>query len=179
VIPLAQLLGFALLLGLDSLRASAGLASAGLAGERPLRLALAFGVCEAAAPIVGVATGRSVLHRLDGVADYVGPVVLITCAVCVLSAENPTRLLKRRDWALVAGLPLILGLDNLVAGAALGVYGVPVLAAALVLGAVSCVLALVGLAIGRTIASRLEPRLEFAGPAVLVLIAVSLATKPL
>lgn len=179
MIQLAQLLGFAVLLGLDSLRASVGLASAGLADAQPLRLALAFGLCDAAAPIVGVAAGRSLLHPLGRTVEDLGPIVFAACAVCVLWAESSRRLvLTRGDW-LVAGVPFILSLDNLAVGAALGVYGLPIVAAALMFGTASCVLALVGQAIGRTIASRLHPRLESAKAAVLFLVAVSLVATPL
>jgi putative Mn2+ efflux pump MntP len=177
VTQFAQLLALALLLGLDSLRASATLASAGV--TRPVRLALAFGLCDAAAPLAGLAAGRSLLDPLTRLLDGFGLIILVGCAVYALLAirrADPGS--PREPWAIVGGVPLSLSLDNLVVGAGLGVYGFPIVVSALLLGATSALLSVTGFAVGQAVARRLPPT-ELPGAALVLLLVVSLGVQPL
>ena len=62
----------------------------------------------------------------------------------------------------VFGLPISLSLDNLLAGAGLGMLGLPILLSALVIGAISCMMCVAGLLIGNTVArySHFDPILK-------------------
>jgi putative Mn2+ efflux pump MntP len=175
VSQIAQLLALALLLGLDSLRASAALASAGLAATQSVRLAFAFGLCDAAAPLAGLAAGRTLLDPLEGLLHGFGPILLAGCAVYVVHAgRGADRGSASERWAILGGVPLTLSLDNLVIGAGLGVYGFPIVVSALVLGATSALLSVTGSAVGQALARRLPP---FAGAALLLIVAASLALE--
>ena len=174
------LLLLAFVLGLDSLRASAGLASAGLSRGHAARLWLSFGICDSVAPLVGLVVGRSALAPARGWLDGIGPLALAACAVYLVLCRSWARRHADRDpWLIVVGVPLTLSLDNLVAGAALGVYGYPTVVSALVLGAASAALAIVGTAVGRAIGVRVTAHAELAGAAVLLLVALSLAAEQL
>jgi len=180
VTAVAELLALALFLGLDSLRASLALAAAGLVRAQPFRLAVSFGICDATASLVGLALGASLLEPARGFLDGLGPLVLAGCAVYVVLGRPRARGGSDRDpWATLAGVPLALSLDNLIVGAALGVHGIPIAAAALVLGATSALLSLVGFALGRVAGPRLTVRTELAGAALLLVTACSLAAEQL
>jgi manganese efflux pump family protein len=177
---LAELLALALFLGLDSFRASLGLASAGLVRAQPTRLALAFGTCDAAASVAGLALGGSLLAPVRGLLDGLGPLVLAGCAVYVVLARPSAPDSSAGDrWPIVGGVPLSLSLDNLLVGAALGVHGLPVAASALVLGVTSALLSLAGFALGRFVGGRLAVRTELAGAVLLLVAACSLAAEQL
>jgi manganese efflux pump family protein len=180
VTAVAELLAFALFLGLDSLRASLALAAAGLVRAQPFRLSVSFGICDAAASLVGLALGASLLGPARGVLDGLGPLVLAGCAVYVVLARPRTQGGSDHDpWTTVAGVPLALSLDNLLVGAALGVHGLPIVVSALVLGATSALLSLVGFALGRVVGPWLTVRTELAGAALLLVAACSLAAEQL
>jgi putative Mn2+ efflux pump MntP len=180
VTAVAELLALALFLGLDSLRASFALAAAGLVRVQPFRLSVTFGICDAAASLVGLALGASLLEPARGVLDGLGPLVLAGCAAYVVLARPCPQAGSEGDpWATVAGVPLALSLDNLLVGAALGVHGFPIAAAVLVLGATSALLSLVGFALGRVAGPRLTVRTELAGAALLLVTAGSLAAEQL
>jgi manganese efflux pump family protein len=177
---LAELLALALFLGLDSFRASLGLASAGLVRAQPGRLALAFGICDAAASLTGLALGASFLAPVRGLLDGLGPLVLAGCAVYVVLARPPAADGSAGDrWPIVGGVPLSLSLDNLLVGAALGVHGFPLVVSALVLGVTSALLSLGGFALGRLVGARLTIRTELAGAGLLLVAACSLAAEQL
>jgi putative Mn2+ efflux pump MntP len=72
-----------------------------------------------------------------------------------------------------------LSIDNVAIGFALGTYRVNVLAAALVIGAVSVALTLTGLEVGSRLGERLGERAEYVGGAVLILIGLLIATGAL
>jgi putative Mn2+ efflux pump MntP len=176
----AELLALALFLGLDSFRASLGLASAGLVRARPVRLSLAFGICDATASLAGLALGEALLAPVRVLLDGLGPLVLAGCAVYVVLARPSAADGSTGDrWAIVGGIPLSLSLDNLLVGAALGVHGFPVAASAAVLGATSALLSLGGFAVGRLVGGRLPVRTELAGAALLLVAACSLAAEQL
>jgi manganese efflux pump family protein len=173
----AQLLALGLFLGVDSFRASAGLSAAGLG--TPVRLALGFGLCDAAASIGGLAAGDLLPQSLKGALESLGPIVLVGAALYafVASRRHPTPFDDR--WAISGVVPLALSVDNLAGGLALGVFGFPIVVSALVLGAISALLSVAGSAVGRTIGNRLPVRMESAGVALLVLVALSFAVEHL
>ncbi|PZS03293.1 MAG: manganese efflux pump, partial [Chloroflexi bacterium] len=69
-----------------------------------------------------------------------------------------------------------LSLDNLVVGFALSLYKVPILLAAVVIGAVSVSMSLIGLELGHRLGRRLEQWSEELSGGVLVLVGLSLAS---
>ena len=167
------LLGIAL--GLDSFRASLAMGASGLAGARWWRVSLAFATCDGVAPLVGLALGRA---TADGVAEWSGwvaPALLIGSGACVLfkpPEDGPER--SSSGWA-VFGMPLCLSLDNLVAGVGLGALGTPVVPSAVVIGVLSGVMSLLGLAVGRLGRLSLPERVERLSGLVLVVMGVAAA----
>ncbi len=68
-----------------------------------------------------------------------------------------------------------LSIDNLAVGFALGTYRVGVAAAAIVIGAVSVALSLLGLELGSQIGTRVGNRGEIAGGLVLIGVGIAIA----
>lgn len=173
------LLGFAL--SLDTFRVSLGL---GALKQRPLRQAqivLAFGLCDGLAPLVGLLIGKSVVSYIGLWTAYLGPLAL--CAYGVYVIYVPKRCAGKEaqepDRWIVLGLPLSLSLDNLIAGASLGLVGFPLLLSVAVIGSMSALMALAGLRLGSLAVNFLRINTELLGGVALVCIGLALALEKL
>ena len=164
-------LGFAL--SIDSFRVSLGLGAIKLRPARQLQLALAFGLCDALAPLVGLLIGQALIKFIGSWAENLGPLILggyglymiYTGLICARSGRtDPDR------W-IMFGLPLSLSLDNLVAGASLGMLRFPIFLSVTIIGVISGLMSLAGLRLGSTIGKLLPARAEVLGGIVLVSIA--------
>ena len=168
-----------LVLGLDSFRVSASLGGLHLSPSRRRRLALAFGICDAIAPLAGIAVGRTAIELMGRWTALVGPLVLSVYGLYVLylawqckesgGADN--------DLWLFLGIPISLSLDNLVAGVGIGMLAFPVLVSALVLGVCSGLMSLAGLRLGSVIGRYVPLRAELLSGVALIGMAVFLALE--
>lgn len=173
------LLLLGLTLSLDSFRVSLGLGALKLRPARQAQIALAFGLCDALAPLVGLLVGQTLVEHTGAWVEHLGPAVLCLYGAYVIyvarrcegkGADEDVR------W-MVFGLPLSMSLDNLVAGASLGMLGFPVLLSVAVIGAMSALMSLAGLWAGRVAVNFLRVRTEMLGGAALILIALTLAIE--
>lgn len=171
------LLGFTL--SLDSFRVSLGLGATRLRPARQAQIALAFGLCDGLAPLAGLLVGQSLVEHLGAWVEHLGPLVLCAYGAYVIyvarrcegeGAEEGGR------WV-VLGLPLSMSLDNLIAGTSLGMVGFPLLLSVAVIGAMSALMSLAGLWLGRRAVSLLRIRTETVGGVALILIALTLALE--
>src|SRR6185503_3095306 len=168
------LLGFAL--SLDSFRVSVGLGTLKLSRLRQLQIVIAFGVCDAIAPLIGLLIGKSLLGYVGPWVEHLGPFLL--CAYGVYVIYIARRCADTDRW-MVLGLPLSLSLDNLIAGTTLGMLGFPMLMSVVIIGAMSALFAFMGLRLGRTAVNRLQIRAELVGGVVLIAIALSFLVEDL
>lgn len=167
------LLGFAL--SLDSFRASLGLGTLRLSRWRQLQIVIAFGVCDALAPLVGLVIGKSLLAYVGPWVEHLGPLLLCAYGVYVIYVAQRYTGAEARDtdhW-MVLGLPLSLSLDNLVAGTTLGMVGFPLLLSVVIIGAMSSLLSFAGLRLGKTAVKLVPSRTELIGGVVLIVVALS------
>lgn len=109
--------------GVDNMRASAGLGFLVPEGARQRWLA-AVVLSDAAALILGALLGSFVPDALSEFASRVGFLVLVVLGVGCFGRGDETEALVERPLV-GAGLPLLLSLDNLAAGAALIAIGYP------------------------------------------------------
>lgn len=169
------LLGF--VLSLDSFRASLGLGATKLRATRQIQIPLAFGLCDAVAPLIGLLIGKSFLKYIGAGAGYLGPLMLCAYGVYVIyiSRRCADQEVPQNDRWMVLGLPLSLSLDNLVAGTSLGMIGFPLLLSVAIIGAMSALLSLAGLLLGRTAANYFRLKSEVFAGVALVVIGISLA----
>lgn len=170
------LLGFAL--SLDSFRVSLGLGTLKLSRMRQLQIVIAFGICDALAPLIGLLIGKSLLEFIGPWVEHLGPLLLCAYGVYVIYIARRCVESETDRW-MVLGLPLSLSLDNLVAGTSLGMIGFPILLSVLVIGAMSALLSFAGLRLGRTAVNLLRVRAELIGGVVLVFIALSFVVEDL
>ena len=173
------LLGFAV--SLDSFRVSLGLGTLNLSRLRQLQIVIAFGVCDALAPLIGLLIGKSLLEIVGPWVEHIGPLLLCAYGVYVIyiaqrCAGSET---GETDRWMVLGLPLSLSLDNLIAGTTLGMIGFPILLSVTIIGVMSALLSLAGLRLGRTAVNFLRFRADLIGGVVLIFIALTFVVEDL
>jgi manganese efflux pump family protein len=174
---MAALILLAFVLGLDSFRVSAGLGGLNLDPSRRRWIALAFGLCDGAASLVGAVAGRSVLAAAGRWTAVLGPVVLFGYGCYVLYLAWRCEELREGSngmW-LVFGIPLALSLDNFVAGVGIGMLELSALVSALVIGMVSGLLSLAGMRLGNVVGQYVPFRAELLGGLALICMALILA----
>lgn len=171
------LLGFTL--SLDSFRVSLSLGAMKLTRARRAQIALAFALCDGLAPLVGLLLGQSLVRYVGAWVEYLAPLVLglYGCYVIYVARRCGEGESAEQDHWLVFGIPLSLSLDNLVAGASLGLIGFPVALSAVVIGAMSGLMSLAGLSLGSAAVRYLPVRAEMLGGVALICIALALALE--
>jgi manganese efflux pump family protein len=155
------LLLVAVSVGMSNFAAAIAIGVSGVDARTRLRVGLIFGAFESGMPVVGLLIGARVAAPLGHAARWVaaGLLVAVGCYTLISAAAGLGRASEaggagpaRLGPLLLAGLAL--SLDNLAAGFALGGYHTPVVAGAVIIGAVSVALALAGLELGSRIGSR-------------------------
>jgi len=123
-------------------------------GRTRLRVGLIFGAFETAMPIIGLLLGHGLAGALGRAAHWIGAGLLIATGLYALvQASRDTDANQGGPADQDTGRLLVTGLalstDNLAVGFALGAYRVNFTAAAVVIGAVSVALSLLGWRSGR------------------------------
>lgn len=178
----------ALSLGLSNFAASVGIGVAGVSGQTRLRIGVVFGLFETGMPILGLLLGHSLARTLGHAAHGIGAGLLIATGVYALiqavrsrsvddSEDQAAKGSKHVGRLLVTGVAL--SIDNLAVGFALGAYHVDVLLAAVMIGAVSVALSLIGLELGSRLGANTGDRGELIGGLVLIGVGVAIAAGAL
>jgi len=149
------LLLVALALGLSNFAAAIGIGISGVDARTRLRVGLVFGLFETGMPIVGLALGRSLAATLGSTAHWIGAALLIATGGYSLAQnvrgadeEEQAERSARQPIGRLLVTGLALSVDNLAVGFALGAYKAGLLVSALLIGAVSVALSLIGLELG-------------------------------
>ena len=192
------LLLVAVSLGLSNFAGAVGIGVSGVDARTRLRVGVVFGLFETGMPIVGLLLGHSLAGTLGHAAHWIGAALLIAVggyaliqAVRDRSADHHSADHHSADdhsddrWPEAAGAGqgtgrllvtgLALSVDNLAVGFALGAYHVNVLLAAVVIGAVSVTLSLIGLELGNRLGARTGERSELIGGLVLIAVGAAIA----
>ncbi len=184
---------FALLLvaasvGMSNFAAAIAIGVSGVDARTRLRVGVVFGVFEAGMPIVGLVLGEQVAGPLGHAARWVGAGLLIAVGGYALVTAARAR---RNPAADEEGAParlghgrlllsgLALSLDNLVVGFALGTYNTSIVLGAIVIGAVSVVLSLIGLELGARIGRWAGERGEQLAGVMLISVGIAIAAGAL
>ncbi|MFD4969503.1 manganese efflux pump MntP family protein [Streptomyces sp. NPDC058424] len=170
-----EMLGLGFVLSLDNFRVSIALGTVPFGLKRAMQVALTFGLWDAVMPLVGLLIGREIGEAVGGVADVVGAVALggYGLYLVISSLRNPEPDELDHPWALF-GIPLTLSLDNLVAGASLGILGLSPWFSAPVFGLVTAVMSLIGLQLGRAAARLIRIRADLVSGVSLIVAAAVL-----
>jgi putative Mn2+ efflux pump MntP len=166
-------LGF--VLSLDNFRVSIALGTVPFGLKRAVQVALTFGLWDAVMPLLGLLIGRRIGESMGDIADWVGAAALggYGLYLIVSALRNPEPDELDHPWALF-GIPLTLSLDNLFAGASLGLLGLSPWFSAAVLGAMTAVMSLAGLQLGRFAARLVRIRSDLLSGVTLIIAAVAL-----
>jgi len=172
---LGSLLVLGFTLSLDNFRTAIALGGLRLTWRRSLRVALAFGICDGLAPLVGILVGHYWSEAIGETAEYVGAIALgLYGLFLVLKAwltEAPEEL--DQPWA-VFGLIVPLSADNVLAGTSLGLLGFSPWLAPLVFGVITALMVLLGLQLGRAAAGVIHIRSDLLTGVALVVMATVL-----
>jgi putative Mn2+ efflux pump MntP len=166
-------LGF--VLSLDNFRVSIVLGTVPFGLRRAVQVALTFGLWDAVMPLIGLLVGRRIGESVGGVADLVGAIALggygLYLVISALRKPEPDEL--DHPWALF-GIPLTLSLDNLLAGASLGILGFSPWFSASVFGIITAVMSLIGLQLGHAAARLIRIRSDLLSGVALIVAAAAL-----
>lgn len=151
-------LGFTL--SLDNFRMSIALGGLKPNLLRSVKTSLIFGLWDGVAPAVGIILGNFLSQKINATADTVaaiglGAYGLFVVVRALLSDEHADPDLR----VATRGLPLPLSVDNVAAGASLGLLGYSPWLAPLLFGTITFVMSVAGHQIGRT-AAHFIPRIR-------------------
>jgi putative Mn2+ efflux pump MntP len=175
----------ALALGLSNFAAAIGIGVSGVDARTRWRVGAVFGLFETGMPILGLAVGRGLAGSLGQATQAIGATLLI--ATGVYSLWQARRGPGEDEDAVGAGpagrslgrlvlLGLALSIDNLAVGFSLGgASRVSLPVAAVVIGAVSVTLSLIGLELGNRVGRVVGHRSELLGGAILIVVGVLVA----
>src|SRR3954466_10618352 len=170
---IVELLVLGFFLSLDNFRVAIALGTVPFSVRRSLQGALVFGLWDCVMPLVGLMLGNYVGETPGTVAEYVGSVALGAYGVYLLigALRNPEPEEIDHPWALF-GIPLSLSLDNLLAGASLGLLGFSPVFSATVFGATTAVMSVAGLFLGRALGRLIRIRADLLSGVALILAAI-------
>jgi manganese efflux pump family protein len=170
-----EVLGLGFVLSLDNFRVAVALGTVPFGLRRAVQVALTFGLWDVVMPLVGLVLGRRVGSAIGPFTDLVGSIVLggygLYLLVGTLWKPEPPEL--DHAWVL-SGIPLSLSLDNLVAGAGLGLLGLSPWFSSLLFGAITVVMSFVGLQVGRFVAQLIPIRWDLVSGIALIASAILL-----
>lgn len=173
---------FVLPLGLDTFAVSAALGIGGLPKRERLKLSLLISGFEMAMPVVGLLLGRGLGTAIGRAADYVAAVALLALGAYILvdsddEATTVSGLVGKRGLALI-GLGISISLDELAMGFTIGLLGLSIVLAVILIGVQAFVVAQIGLRLGARVGSAASAWAEkLAGAALLGLGALILVEK--
>lgn len=170
-----QLLVLGFVLSLDNFRASIAFGTVPFGVRRVVQVALMFGVWDAVMPLAGLLLGGYVGDAIGSVAEIAGSVALggYGSYLLVTALRNPEPQELDHPWALF-GIPLSLSLDNLLAGASLGLLGFSPVLSATVFGATTVVMSMLGLCLGRVLGRLIRIRADLLSGITLIVAAIVL-----
>jgi putative Mn2+ efflux pump MntP len=174
--------------GMSNFAAAIAIGVGGVDARTRLRVGLVFGAFEAAMPVLGLVLGKQVAAPLGHAARWIAAGLLIAVGGYALaSAVRGARERAASDTR--PGVPisltrlllggLALSLDNLVVGFALGTYGTSIVLSAIVIGATSTVLSLIGLELGARIGKWAGERGEQLAGVMLISVGIAIAAGAL
>jgi len=168
-------------LGLSNFAASVGIGVAGVDRGARLRVGIVFGLFETGMPVLGLLLGHGLAHALGHAARWIGSGLLIATGLYALRQAvtqheaDETRAVPGPPTGRLLITGIALSIDNLAVGFALGTYHVSLALAAIVVGAVSVAMSLVGLELGSRLGARTGERGELVGGLVLIGVGVAVA----
>ncbi|GAA5161934.1 hypothetical protein GCM10023321_46880 [Pseudonocardia eucalypti] len=173
---MVEILALGFFLSLDNFRSSIAIGTIPFGFRRAVQVALVFGIWDGLAPLVGGVLGHYLGEVIEPVADYVGPALLGAYGLYLLfgAFRKPEPEEIDQPWVTLFGMPLSLSMDNLVAGAGLGIFGISPFIPAAVFGVMTAIMSLAGLCVGRFVGRLIPVRADLVSGISLVTAAIVL-----
>jgi putative Mn2+ efflux pump MntP len=167
--------------GMSNVGAAVGVACAGVDRRTRAWILGCFFVFETGMPLVGLAIGDGLSSAVGASGRWLAGALLIGVGVgAVVHARRGSdhAFTQRLSVGEIVGASFVLSLDNLVVGFALGTFGVPVLVAALVIGAISVSMSAIALELGSRLAGLVQNS-ELLAATVLIVVGCAVLTHML
>jgi manganese efflux pump family protein len=154
------LLTLGLTLSLDNFRISVVLGGLKPSLRTSVKTSFIFGLWDGVAPLVGILAGHLVRERIDATAEMIAAAGLAAYGLFVIvrALVSPEHADPDLRWAR-RGLPVPLSVDNVAAGASLGVAGYSPWLAPVLFGVTTFVMSIAGHQLGRA-AAHFVPRIR-------------------
>jgi manganese efflux pump family protein len=183
----------AVAVGLSNLAAAIGIGVTGVNARVRLQVGVVFGAFESGMPIVGLLIGQRFASDLGQAVRWPGAILLMLVGAQALwrsiydgrKQKAPDAAPGGAAGAALAGgttrlgrllaSGLVLSLDNLVVGFALGTYGVGIAEGAILIGAISVAMSLFGLELGGLLGRWAGHRSEQMSGLILILVGAAIA----
>lgn len=180
---LTKIVAIACAVGLDVFAISVSVGVASLPLNDSFRVGFAFAGSEIAMQVIGYLLGSGAGRLLGEIAVYAGIVLL--ALIGLLMIRSSRRMLtggasegfKATEGAGLLMTSLSISLDSLGVGVALPGVSIPLLPLLITISISTTVFTLIGLAFGARLGERYERRAEFAGGAMLVVLAGAFALE--
>ena len=174
------LIAIAVGLSMDAFAVSvaSGIAIKNLKLHHAVRIALSFGAFQAVMPVIGWYVGRSVAEVISpwdhwvvfGVLVFIGGKMIIE-SFKIEAVERPANPLN--VWVLLV-LSIVTSLDALAVGFSFAFLVTDIITPVIIIGAVTFILCLIGIAIGDKLGHFFEKKIEIVGGLVLIAIGVKI-----
>src|SRR4051794_31251278 len=178
-----KLIALVVPLGLDTFAIAAALGMHGRQPRARLRASLVMTGFEMAMPVAGLLLGRGLGTALGDTADYAAIALLAAVGVWMLFEDDDEAGAAARFGTLsglaLVGLGLGISLDELAIGFTIGLLGLSIVAAVLLIGAQALLFAQVGARLGARIGEELREWAERAAGFALIALAVFLLVEKL
>jgi putative Mn2+ efflux pump MntP len=166
-------------LGLDTFAVAVGLGISGLTRQQRLRFGLSFALAEGVMPLVGFLLGKALAAVLGEIASYVAITLLFGVGLYAiweaLRGQEPTY--AEVDWARLVVVSLSVSMDELAIGFSLGLLGVPVVLAVVLIATQAFLITILGTAVGRLVGESMAERSELLSGVVLTVLALFLLAE--
>ena len=173
-------LGFSV--GLGNFGASIAIGLSGVNKKTRTKVAIVFGAFETGMPIVGLVIGKQLSTFFNNKANLIGGILLLITGlyeiISSLRKQDEVEVKKAyKSWNKLLLSGLALSIDNLIIGFSLGAYKEPFLLSALIIGATSVTLVLIGLEVGNRLNKKVEKYSEIISGSILILVGIAVALK--
>ena len=171
-------------LGLSNFAASIAIGMSGVDRRVRTRVALAFGLCEAGMPIIGLLIGHQLAHTLGSSAHLIGGALLVAAgaqtsyqALRTNEDDDAANTIATAGFGRLLMLAAAISIDNLIVGFALGAYHANLALSVALIAAVSVGLSLIGLELGSRLGARVEQNSELLGGGALIAVGLAILTN--
>jgi putative Mn2+ efflux pump MntP len=168
-----------LLGGVDSLQVASAVGLAGLKKERRWRMAASLTFFDVSMTMIGLLVGNKINASFEDTAQWLAPAFIMLLGLYILIRELIEK--EKQDyvntgWILFL-LPFLMSIDNLFTGLGLGTAGYPLFPTAVIIGACSGSMCLLGLVIGKKLRGIIPGKIEIISGLYLIGLAIFLIIK--